>query len=725
MNGDTVPACAWTGKDKKILAPNIVSLTQRFNHTVLMVQVEILKHKNEQDRSKTISAFINICLELKKDRLRGFHSLVAIVSALQSAPIYRLRATWDELFQNEDSKSAWLELEELASIDKKRAKLRSKIEELNLPCIPFIGMYLNDLEHITTAKKSQIPLNYKSISQNTNANFVSTQVVDKILLLISTFQGSNYLHVKPNSKLQEFILSFSFSLELRKIIEDEMFRFSMQVEGNKAVSGRVTVLGNRRDRVGDRDALSGSPLTTAAKDPNIKAGTAAISPLGKTKKLIWKEKNNSSKLDQPENLKINSILNSDANNFYDKEKTIRRAESLKRERIRRTSSFDTNTMSNLLVQSEKNEKQSQMSQGLGDRPESPQKWASGNDLLELTHLENIEEASSNITPSLVTESKTFRSPSITSSLCSFSSQLPRNYNGSPERFRTRLPSSGRSRLSTKSRSESIISGPLSDSTHLGINLSQDQVQEPGFMEGHILRKTILKNGYPPLSKSWTIYWMKSHPPTKSLYFYEKCDTYIPKNQQKRESYMRRPSKRIEFDQEKTKKKLRKIYEKSAINEALKKFGTKKSSLLPLDSVEKINEGESGSEVGERKPGEKPKGKAKFAKTQKPNLRKSTTQPRQTPFNLTTKTIKHTSNMPKEILEETYDHRVDMFLEFLGVAGSGEKNEGCWWYTLDLEGNDGVFDICERVSGSIYRFKCERGKVKEWMEAIDLTIGSSS
>ena len=119
----------WTKKDKFIRAPNIVAMTRRFNHTVLFVQREILKFNTVKERRQMLVFFINVILELKKERLKNYHSLVAIVGALQSAPIYRLKATWDKLRVKE--KLTWQELEELTSIEDKRARLRVCIEKMD------------------------------------------------------------------------------------------------------------------------------------------------------------------------------------------------------------------------------------------------------------------------------------------------------------------------------------------------------------------------------------------------------------------------------------------------------------------------------------------------------------------------------------------------------------------------------------------------------------------
>ncbi|KAG7249403.1 hypothetical protein CRUP_035426, partial [Coryphaenoides rupestris] len=59
---EELASCGWNRKEKHSLAPNVVAFTRRFNQKLL--------------------------------DLNNLHSLVSVVSALQSAPIFRLSKTW-------------------------------------------------------------------------------------------------------------------------------------------------------------------------------------------------------------------------------------------------------------------------------------------------------------------------------------------------------------------------------------------------------------------------------------------------------------------------------------------------------------------------------------------------------------------------------------------------------------------------------------------------------
>lgn len=137
---------SWNTKNKFKISPNIVSLTQRFNHTVLFVQTEILKHdykKHLKKRKDIIVYFIRVGSFLLANKLKNYHSLVAIVAALQSTPIYRLQETWQRLKKdNSKDYEVWEGLKEFTSIEERRKNLRDKTNEIDLPCLPFLGMYI-------------------------------------------------------------------------------------------------------------------------------------------------------------------------------------------------------------------------------------------------------------------------------------------------------------------------------------------------------------------------------------------------------------------------------------------------------------------------------------------------------------------------------------------------------------------------------------------------------
>ncbi|XP_064415954.1 ral guanine nucleotide dissociation stimulator-like 1 isoform X2 [Latimeria chalumnae] len=106
--------CIWSRRDKKEnkhLAPTIRATISQFNAITKCVVSTILKEKElrPQLRAKIIEKWIDVAHECRI--MKNFSSLRAIVSALQSNPIYRLKKAWASV-----SKDRMLMFEELSDI---------------------------------------------------------------------------------------------------------------------------------------------------------------------------------------------------------------------------------------------------------------------------------------------------------------------------------------------------------------------------------------------------------------------------------------------------------------------------------------------------------------------------------------------------------------------------------------------------------------------------------
>ncbi|XP_065919067.1 ras-specific guanine nucleotide-releasing factor RalGPS2-like isoform X2 [Dysidea avara] len=220
--------CAWSKKDKNITAPNIVAFTKRFNQVCFWVVKEVLNERNLRLRAEIITQFIKIAKRLLD--LNNLHGLMAIISGLQSAPIHRLSATWKSVAKKD--KVSLDKLVELMSQNENSKLVREHLNELQLPCIPYLGMYLTDLTFLNLSRKKNGSISTPTTPVGKCPRLTITSIqgqIDSILNTIGYFQNSTY-DFPEQQHVMEYLTSYQYIDGLEKIMEDTNYKLSLEIE---------------------------------------------------------------------------------------------------------------------------------------------------------------------------------------------------------------------------------------------------------------------------------------------------------------------------------------------------------------------------------------------------------------------------------------------------------------------------------------------------------------
>ncbi|XP_073427416.1 ras-specific guanine nucleotide-releasing factor RalGPS2 isoform X5 [Dendrobates tinctorius] len=248
---EELSSCGWNKKEKYSSAPNAVAFTRRFNHVSFWVVREILHAQTLKIRAEVLSHYIKTAKKLYE--LNNLHALMAVVSGLQSTPIFRLTKTWALLSRKD--KTTFEKLEYVVSKEDNYIRLRDYIKSLKMtPCIPYLGIYLSDLTYIDSAYPST-----GSILENEQRS----NLMNNILRIISDLQQSCEYDIPLLPHVQKYLNSMRYIEELQKFVEDDNYKLSLKIEPGTSTPRAAA---SREDLVGGPE-VGASPQSSRKSIP--------------------------------------------------------------------------------------------------------------------------------------------------------------------------------------------------------------------------------------------------------------------------------------------------------------------------------------------------------------------------------------------------------------------------------------------------------------------------
>ncbi|XP_074508787.1 ral guanine nucleotide dissociation stimulator-like 2 isoform X2 [Sebastes fasciatus] len=294
----------WSQRDKKGregVCWSVRATVRQFNKLANAVFASCLWPTNlrSQQRARLLEKWISVAEECRARK--NFSSLYAIVSALQSNSIHRLRKTWQdtdreavrryeelsEIFSDKDNYSQSRELlkeegtSKFANIDN-RLNNKHVNRSTAQGTVPYLGIFLTDLTMLDTAVKDRL--------ENGYINFDKRRREFEVLAQIRLLQSS--------CKNCVFTADEAFILWYRSVptlTEEESYRLSSEIEAPSEPSPRgltptviITHLSSSRTSLtGDSDSLFDFPspvnnllskLTKHMRSPSVSCLDVESSP---------------------------------------------------------------------------------------------------------------------------------------------------------------------------------------------------------------------------------------------------------------------------------------------------------------------------------------------------------------------------------------------------------------------------------------------------------------
>ena len=182
---------AWCKLDKQTRAPNVTQMINQFNLFSNWVISEIARQATRELKIKVLIQFIEITEACKS--INNLNSCMAFVFALGESSIRRL-GIWSGV--DAQSREKYNALSQIFSFEERYKNLRAHTKSCNLPCLPYLGVYLQDLTYI----------HYGSDSLESNLiNFAKQKLVANVFSDIRMYQVAPHFPFTPVASILNFL----------------------------------------------------------------------------------------------------------------------------------------------------------------------------------------------------------------------------------------------------------------------------------------------------------------------------------------------------------------------------------------------------------------------------------------------------------------------------------------------------------------------------------------
>ncbi|KCV73111.1 hypothetical protein H696_00655 [Fonticula alba] len=137
------------------------AMIAHFNRVSEWASLCILAPTDSAGRAAMIKFFIKVAQAYR--RLNNFNGVMCILGAMESAPVYRLKA-WSLLSAKRTKAVA--EIRDLMTYTNSFRNYRNALRTCNPPCIPYLGLYLTDLTFMCDGNPDTVTRKSRSVSSS-------------------------------------------------------------------------------------------------------------------------------------------------------------------------------------------------------------------------------------------------------------------------------------------------------------------------------------------------------------------------------------------------------------------------------------------------------------------------------------------------------------------------------------------------------------------------------
>ncbi|KAF1807231.1 ras guanine nucleotide exchange factor domain-containing protein [Mucor lusitanicus] len=186
---------AWSrdGADGSI-AMNIKQSIQYCNRLTAWVTESILLHEESKKRSVVVKYWVQVADYCRS--INNYNTCMAVLSAFDNSAVGRLKKTW--MMTNKSTIQTLAQIRKLLGANRNFTEYREIVHSVNPPCIPFLGIYLQDLTFIEDGNPDYLHKSSNLI------NFAKRQKTAEVIRELKQFQNFAYnFHTIP--EFQDYI----------------------------------------------------------------------------------------------------------------------------------------------------------------------------------------------------------------------------------------------------------------------------------------------------------------------------------------------------------------------------------------------------------------------------------------------------------------------------------------------------------------------------------------